>query len=87
MSIESYPECEKLTENRERVDDLMEFLLFLNKNGVQFGKHRDCINNTPYLDPINLERSGEVLAAKFLGIDMSKVDEERTKIERSIQSN
>lgn len=79
-------ECEKLAENREQVNNLMQFLTFLNKNGVQFGEHRNCVNNTPWLNPINLEREGETLAAKFLGIDMDKVEQERVQLERSIRN-
>ncbi|MFS1436213.1 MULTISPECIES: hypothetical protein [Vibrio] len=86
MAETKFVECEKLAEKREQVNDLMEFLTFLNKNGVQFGEHRNCINNTPWLNPINLERNGEILAAKFLGIDMDKVEQERVLLERSIHS-
>lgn len=86
MAEPRFVECEKLSEKREQVNDLMDFLTFLNKNGVQFGEHRDCVNNTPWLNPINLERDGEILAAKFLGIDMNKVDLERVLLERSIHS-
>ncbi|EGQ9284575.1 hypothetical protein F7U66_01710 [Vibrio parahaemolyticus] len=78
-------ECEKLSENRKQVDELMEFLTFLNKNGVYFGEQRECTNNTPWLNPVNLERNGETLAAKFLGIDMEKVEQERIQLERSIR--
>lgn len=79
-------ECEKVAENREQVNNLMQFLTFLNKNDVQFGEHRNCVNNTPWLNPINLEREGETLAAKFLGIDMDKVEQERVQLERSIRN-
>ena len=78
-----YTECEKLAEKREEVNQLMEFLSFLNKNGVQLGEFHQGDNN-PWLNPINLERSGEVLAAKFLGVDMKIVDKERAELERSI---
>ena len=77
-------ECEKLAEHREEVNNLMEFLLFLNRSGIQFGKFHESDNN-PWLDPINLEKGGEVIAAKFLGIDMAKVDEERQLLEKSLR--
>lgn len=86
MPDATYTECEKLSKKREQVNELMEFLVFLNKNGIQFGEFRDCTNNTPWLNPINLERNGETLAAKFLGIDMDKVEQERIQLERSIRS-
>jgi hypothetical protein len=77
-------ECEKLAEHREEVNNLMDFLKFLNKSGIQFGEFHKGDNN-PWLNPVNLEKGGEVLAAKFLGIDMAEVDKERQLLERSLK--
>lgn len=56
MAETKFVECEKLAGKREQVNDLMEFLTFLNKIGVQFGEHRNCIKNTPWL---NRSRTGD----------------------------
>ncbi|MDK9793753.1 hypothetical protein [Vibrio sp. D431a] len=78
----SYPECEKLSKNRDNVDDLMDFLLFLRKKGLHLGVIKENMHG--YLEPAMVERGGEVLAAEFLGIDMKKVDKERRELEQSI---
>lgn len=80
MNIKTYPECEKLSQNREKINDLMEFLGFINKQGLRFGEMKEHLHG--YLNPVNLEREGEVLAAQFLGIDMDQVDKERKEIEK-----
>ncbi len=86
MTNTDYPECEKLTEHRSKINELLDFISFLNKNGIYFGKHHQSDNN-PWLDPVNLEREGETIAAKFYGVDMKKVEEEREKLARTLSKN
>lgn len=80
-----YPECEKLSHHREDVDDLMEFISFLQKEGITLAEW-DTNHSFEHLKPYSVEREGEVIAAKFIGIDMRKVDKERVQIEQFFQS-
>lgn len=77
-----YPECEKLAEKRAEIDHLTDFVAFLAKQGIILGEWLDSQNN---LRPINTALTPEVLAAKFYGIDMKKVNAERAELERSIR--
>lgn len=78
-----YPECEKLSEKREEIDHLTDFVAFLAKQGIILG---EWLDSGYHLKPISNELTPEVLAAKFYGIDMNTVQKERAEIERTIRS-
>lgn len=78
-----YPECEKLSQHREAITQMMAFLSFLRKENIELGMWQGG-DNDPNLRLINPERQGEVLAAKFFGIDMALVDKERAELEKEL---
>ncbi|MEZ8295831.1 hypothetical protein AB6D11_18580 [Vibrio splendidus] len=78
-----YPECEKLSKHREAITEMVAFLAFLRKEDIELGVWQGS-DNDPNLRLLNPERQGEVLAAKFFGIDMAIVDKERSNIEKEL---
>lgn len=70
-----YPECEKLAEARDQIFLLQDFLDWLNSEGIYLADYKEGGN---YLSLVNAPI--HELFHRFLGIDSSKLEEERKKI-------
>lgn len=85
MSNKKYQELEKLSENKEKILEIIEVLKFLAGEGIYLGEWKD---GNHWLAPISgggQERT-EAIVAKFYGIDWKKVEQERLELEREIRS-
>ncbi|MCY9864952.1 hypothetical protein OTK49_20770 [Vibrio coralliirubri] len=78
-----YPECEKYAEKLEEINHLRDFIGFLSKQNIVLGEWLTSGNG---IKPINHNLTPETLAAKFYGIDMGIVKEERLELERSVRN-
>lgn len=66
----TYPECEKLAAVHDQFTLMMEFLEYINSQGLHLGQWTGHS-----LEPTN--QNHEQIVAGYLGIDMTKVERER----------
>lgn len=86
MTEHQYPECEKLNEHHSQMEIIREFLEWASGNGMEFGSWEPGLVGQVYdnFNPVN--QSIDQYLARYFGIDMGKVDEERRAMLASLSS-
>lgn len=76
-----YPECAKISANREESRKIGNFIEWLQETGRFIGKRDedDCMDE----ESLTIEN----LLAEYFGIDMAKVEEERQQMLESMQAS
>lgn len=75
---EKYPMCERLAQNRGKKVELLEFITFLNENGIYLGRYE---GDTLY----SITSRPEQLVHEFLDIDDAKLEAERRQMLEELQ--
>lgn len=86
MTEQQYPECEKLSEHHSQMEIIREFLEWASENGMEFGSWEPGLPGQVHdnFNPVN--QSIDQYLARYFGIDMGKVDEERRAMLASLSS-
>lgn len=86
MTEQTYPECEKLSDHQPQMEVIREFLEWASDNGMELGHWEPAKAGqaNDRFSPVN-EQFDQYLA-RYFGIDMAKVENERRAMLASFNS-